>query len=41
LYDARVLSIITPLVEIARDDTKIFELKYNVGPDGNPLIKLL
>lgn len=25
-YDAWVLSIITPLVEIARDDTKLFEL---------------
>lgn len=41
LYDAWVLSIITPLVEIARDDTKIFELKYNRGPDGSPLRKLL
>jgi predicted acylesterase/phospholipase RssA len=41
LYDAWVLSIITPLVEIARDDTKIFELKYNRGPDGEALRKLL
>jgi NTE family protein len=41
LYDAWVLSIITPLVEIARDDTKLFELKYNRGPDGNPLRTLL
>ena len=41
LYDAWVLSIITPLVEIARDDTKLFELIYNRGPDGNPLRKLL
>jgi predicted acylesterase/phospholipase RssA len=41
LYDAWVLSIITPLVEIARDDTKIFELKYNRGPDGKALRKLL
>ncbi len=41
LYDAWVLSIITPIVEIARDDTKIFELKFNVGPDGKPLRKLL
>lgn len=41
LYDAWVLSIITPLVEIAKDDTEIFELKYNRGPDGKPLRKLL
>lgn len=41
LYDAWVLSIITPLVEIARDDTKIFELKHNRGPDGKPLRKLM
>lgn len=41
LYDAWVLSIITPLVEIARDDTRIFELKHNRGPDGRPLRKLL
>jgi NTE family protein len=41
LYDAWVLSIITPLVEIARDDTKLFEWQYNLGPDGKPLRKLL
>jgi hypothetical protein len=29
LYDAWLLSIITPLVEVARDDTKIFEAVYN------------
>jgi NTE family protein len=29
LYDAWLLSIIVPLVEIARDDTKIFEAVYN------------
>lgn len=29
LYDAWMLSIIVPLVEIARDDTKIFTEKYN------------
>lgn len=29
LYDAWLLSIIVPLVEIARDDTKIFQEKYN------------
>lgn len=29
LYDAWVLSIIVPLVEIARDDTKIFTEKHN------------
>jgi ABC-type Fe3+/spermidine/putrescine transport system ATPase subunit len=28
LYDAWVMSIITPLVEIARDDVKIFEDRY-------------
>jgi len=28
LYDAWVLSMITPIIEIARDDTKIFELKF-------------
>jgi NTE family protein len=41
LYDAWVLSMITPIIEIARDDTKIFESKFNVGPDGKPLRKLL
>ena len=41
LYDAWVLSIITPIIEIARDDTKIFELKFNIGPEGKPLRKLL
>ena len=40
LYDAWVLSIITPLVEIAKDDTRIFEMKHNLGPDGKPLRKL-
>lgn len=29
LYDAWLLSIITPLVEVARDDTKIFEAVHN------------
>lgn len=41
LWDAYVISIITPLTEIARDDTKIFELKYNKNPDGSEKRKLL
>jgi hypothetical protein len=46
LYDAWVKQIIVPLVEIARDDMKIFDNIYNVkvdqdgrpvfGPDGKP-----
>lgn len=37
LYDAWLLSIIVPLVEIARDDTKIFEEKYNRDKKWNLL----
>ncbi len=40
LYDAWVKSIIVPLVEIARDDTKIFELKYNKGKNKRKLLKV-
>lgn len=40
IYDAWVLSIIVPLVEIARDDTKIFELKYNTGKNKRKLLKI-
>ncbi|MDK2122939.1 patatin-like phospholipase family protein [Parachitinimonas caeni] len=32
LYDAWVRSIITPLVEIAKDDVRMFELKHNLDP---------
>jgi predicted acylesterase/phospholipase RssA len=32
LYDAWLLSIIVPLVEIARDDTKLFKAIYNKNP---------
>ena len=32
LYDAWLLSIIVPTVEIAKDDTKIFEAVYNRNP---------
>lgn len=41
LYDAWVMSIITPLVEIAKDDLKLFEHLHNIGPDGKPKRKLL
>ena len=40
LYDAWVKSIIIPLVENARDDTKIFELKYNIGKNKRKLLKM-
>ncbi|MCB9480782.1 MAG: patatin-like phospholipase family protein [Desulfobacteraceae bacterium] len=40
IYDAWVVSIMVPLVEIARDDTKIFELKYNTGKDKRKLLKV-
>lgn len=40
LYDAWVLSIMVPLVEIAKDDTKIFELKYNSGKNKRKLLKV-
>ncbi|TDR81350.1 patatin-like phospholipase family protein [Paludibacterium purpuratum] len=33
LYDAWVQSIITPLVELARDDLKLFEALHNIDPD--------
>jgi predicted acylesterase/phospholipase RssA len=36
LYDAWVLSIITPLVEIAKDDVDLFEYKHNRDKDGKP-----
>jgi hypothetical protein len=29
------------LVKIARDQTELFELKYNVDPDGKPLRNVL
>ncbi|MBV8046753.1 MAG: patatin-like phospholipase family protein [Paludibacterium sp.] len=32
LYDAWVQSIITPLIELARDDLKLFEALHNVDP---------
>ncbi|MFC4160324.1 patatin-like phospholipase family protein [Chitinimonas lacunae] len=41
LYDAWVRSIITPLVEISRDDIKLFEYQYNLNPDGTPKRRLL
>ena len=40
LYDAWVKSIIVPLVECARDDTKIFELKHNIGENRRKLLKV-
>ncbi|XZG70098.1 patatin-like phospholipase family protein [Chitinibacteraceae bacterium HSL-7] len=43
LYDAWVMSIITPLVEIARDDLKLFDLVHNRNADGSekrPLLKV-
>ncbi|UXY15295.1 patatin-like phospholipase family protein [Chitiniphilus purpureus] len=41
LYDAWVMSIITPLVEIAKDDLKLFDLVYNRNPDGTEKRHLL
>lgn len=40
LYDAWVQSIIAPLVAVAKDDTAIFELKYNQGPNKRRLLKV-
>ena len=42
LYDAWVLSIITPLVEVARDDLKLFEYQHNRDANGQKrkLLKL-
>lgn len=41
LWDAYVVSIITPLVETARNDTELFELKYNRDAHGQPLRRVL
>jgi len=41
LYDAWVLSIIIPLVEIAKDDVRLFELVHNRNPDGSDKRRLL
>ncbi|BAK76877.1 patatin-like phospholipase [Pseudogulbenkiania sp. NH8B] len=42
LYDAWVHSIITPLVEIAKDDIRLFEYKHNIDPaTGQPKRQLL
>lgn len=41
LYDAWVQSIITPLVEIARDDLRLFDLAHNRNVDGSPRRRLL
>jgi predicted acylesterase/phospholipase RssA len=41
LWDAYIISIIVPLVEIARDDTKIFQSKYNLDRDGKEIRKLM
>jgi len=42
LYDAWVQSIITPLVELARDDLKLFEALHNTDPvSGKPKRALL
>ncbi|WP_212749157.1 patatin-like phospholipase family protein [Chitinivorax sp. B] len=41
LWDAYTLSIIAPLVDVARNDTELFELKYNRDADGKPLRNLL
>lgn len=41
LYDAWVHSIITPLVEIARDDIRLFELEHNLNADGSKKRRLL
>lgn len=42
LYDAWVQSIITPLIELARDDLKLFEALHNTDPaSGKPISTLL
>lgn len=42
LYDSWVHSIITPLVEIAKDDIRLFEYRYNRDPaTGKPKRRLL
>ncbi|MBM3117446.1 patatin-like phospholipase family protein [Jeongeupia naejangsanensis] len=41
LYDAWVMSIITPLTEIAKDDLKLFELVHNRNADGSEKRALL
>lgn len=41
LYDAWVQSIITPLVEIARDDLRLFDLAHNRNADGSRRRRLL
>ena len=41
LWDAYIISIIVPLVEIARDDTKIFQSRYNTDSSGNEIMKLM
>jgi predicted acylesterase/phospholipase RssA len=42
LYDSWVNSIITPLVQLARDDLKLFELVHNRDPvSGKPKRKLI
>lgn len=40
LNDAWVQSIIAPLVAVAKDDTTIFELKHNRGPNRRKLLKV-
>lgn len=40
LYDAWVVSIMTPIVELAKDDTKLFELKHNTGENKRDLLKI-
>ncbi|BCL76570.1 hypothetical protein JHS3_23060 [Jeongeupia sp. HS-3] len=41
LYDAWVMSIITPLTEIAKDDLKLFDLVHNRNADGSQKRALL
>lgn len=42
LYDAWVDSIITPLVEVSKDDIRLFELQHNIDPStGKPKRNLL
>ncbi|HEX7646649.1 MAG TPA: patatin-like phospholipase family protein [Noviherbaspirillum sp.] len=42
LYDAWVDSIITPLVQLSKDDIRLFELQHNIDPKtGKPKRKLL
>jgi hypothetical protein len=39
-YDAWVISMMTPIIELAKKDTELFELKYDNNPNNKKLLKL-